>query len=116
MSLHLFSPETFRPNYPVIWGLLAVFAILLACIAAMWIILAGKKDERRKQLLTKVCTLTFIIENSFLLVDAIIRMSSIKEQGFAFAYPLFFLGISSLLFVIIFLVHSIRGRRQRNAD
>lgn len=110
MNLHLMNPETFHPNYPLIWGLFAVFAVLIVCIAAMWIILVKKKDDRRKQILTKVCALTFILENIFLLVDVIIRISSIKEQGFAFAYPLFFLGISSLLFVIILLVYGIRNR------
>ena len=52
MNLQLISPETFRPNLPLIWGLVVVFAILLVCILAMWIILLRKKDESRKQRLT----------------------------------------------------------------
>lgn len=112
MNLHLMNPETFRPNLPLIWGLVVVFAILLVCILAMWIILLRKKDESRKHRLTKVCTLTFIIENILLLIDVLIRIITMKKQGFVFTYPLFFLGISSLLFIILFLVYSIRDKRQ----
>lgn len=43
MNLHLMNPETFRPNLPLIWCLVVVFAILLVCILAMWIILLRKR-------------------------------------------------------------------------
>ena len=104
MSTNLSNAQT--SQLIIVYSIFIFLIISVLCTIIMLISIFRKGDERRKYILSKTCTHTFLICTGILLADVIYTVFLEKIVRFSVGnIPIFYLGLVAIVFTISLFVN-----------